>query len=92
MTIIHLACLVSCRQVRWRTIVWGLALQMVFALLIVRSRGGSIAVAWLGVRVAHFLGNVNGASKFVFSEPLSDHPIAFKVVCCFILILIRVVD
>lgn len=70
---------VSSVQVRWRTIVWGLALQLLFALLIVRSRFGNVAFRWLGTRVANFLGNVDPGTRFVFGDHYIDHPIAFKV-------------
>ncbi|KAI0243279.1 Solute carrier family 28 member 3 [Lamellibrachia satsuma] len=66
-------------KVRWRTIVWGLALQLLFALLIVRSRFGNVAFRWLGTRVANFLGNVDPGTRFVFGDHYIDHPIAFKI-------------
>ncbi|KAK2172996.1 hypothetical protein NP493_914g00032 [Ridgeia piscesae] len=66
-------------KVRWRTIVWGLALQLVFALLIVRSRFGNIAFRWLGTRVANFLDNVEPGNRFVFGALYTEHPIVFKI-------------
>lgn len=66
-------------KVRWRTIVWGLALQLMFALLIVRSKFGNVAFRWLGTRVANFLDNVDPGNRFVFGDLYIDHPIVFKI-------------
>lgn len=35
----------------WRTLLWGIGLQLIFALLIFRTSSGSGALQWLGKKV-----------------------------------------
>ncbi|XP_021376258.1 solute carrier family 28 member 3-like [Mizuhopecten yessoensis] len=64
--------------VKWRPVFWGLALQFLFALLILRCRFGFQAFKWLGERVYEFLSYTDEGSMFVFGEKYTDHFFAFK--------------
>jgi pyrimidine nucleoside transport protein len=66
-------------QVNWRTVVWGLGLQLLFAVIILRSKVGYQAFNWLGKRVAEFLAFTDDGAKFVFGDVYAEHFFAFKV-------------
>uniref|UniRef100_A0A6Q2XHI8 Sodium/nucleoside cotransporter n=1 Tax=Esox lucius TaxID=8010 RepID=A0A6Q2XHI8_ESOLU len=65
--------------VSWQTLLWGVALQFIFGLVILRTRTGFMAVDWLGHQVEVFLSYTDAGSKFVFGEKYTDHFFAFKV-------------
>ena len=58
---------------------WGLALQFIFALIILRWDWGYNAFKWLGDRVAEFLGHTTEGAKFVFGDEYYRHFFAFGV-------------
>ena len=66
-------------KVRWRPVLWGLALEASFALLILRTSTGRGAFQWLGDRVIEFLAHSDTGARFVFGDNLDDHRFAFKV-------------
>ena len=67
-------------QVRWRPVLWGLGLQFVLGVLILRWKPGYLFFRYLGEKVRVFLEFADEGSKFVFGETgLVDHPMAFKV-------------
>ena len=66
-------------QVRWRPVIWGLALQCVFALLVLRTSWGYEAFKWLGDRVQEFMAYSDVGAIFVFGDSFADHLFAFKV-------------
>ena len=65
-------------QVKWRPVVWGLAMQFLFALIILRWDAGYEAFKWLGDRVAEFLAHTDEGSTFVFDD-INAHFFAFAV-------------
>jgi len=67
-------------QVRWRPVLWGLGLQFVLGVLILRWEPGYYFFRYLGEKVRVFLEFADEGSKFVFGPTgLEDHPMAFKV-------------
>lgn len=65
------ACSTNLRAVNWRTVGWGLALQWLFALFILKFqiggwRPGFEAFAWISSVVKQFLEFTNAGSTFVF--------------------------
>ncbi|XP_036383538.1 solute carrier family 28 member 3-like [Megalops cyprinoides] len=66
-------------RVSWRAVLWGVGLQFLFGLLILRTRAGFTAVEWLGRQVEVFLAYTDDGSKFVFGDKFTDHFFAFKV-------------
>lgn len=67
------------RKVRWRPVIWGLALQFIFGLLILRTAIGFNAFKGLGNQVSAFLEYTDVGAKFVFGEEYTKHFFAFKV-------------
>ncbi|KAG9328606.1 hypothetical protein JZ751_012785, partial [Albula glossodonta] len=66
-------------RVSWRVMLWGMGLQFLFGLLILRTKAGFTAVEWVGRQVEIFLAYTDSGSKFVFGDNFQDHFFAFKV-------------
>ncbi|XP_007528457.2 solute carrier family 28 member 3 [Erinaceus europaeus] len=66
-------------KVYWRPVFWGIGLQFLFGLLILRTEPGFLAFEWLGKQVQTFLEFTNAGASFVFGEKYTDHFFAFKV-------------
>lgn len=75
-------------QVTWRPVLWGLLLQFLFALIVLRTRWGYAAFEWLGERAREYLGHTKAGSVFMFGNNYMDHMFAFSVspkpliLCC----------
>lgn len=54
------------RHIRWRTVAWGLSLQVLFAFLVLRFDFGQQAMAWAGDLVNHMLGATAAGTKVLF--------------------------
>ncbi|AFY59354.1 nucleoside transporter [Synechococcus sp. PCC 6312] len=67
------------QAVRWRTLAWGLALQLLLGLVILRLPLGLKLFQGLGNAVSWFLNFSDAGAEFVFGESYTDHLIAFKV-------------
>ncbi|WP_341528215.1 NupC/NupG family nucleoside CNT transporter [Nostoc sp. UHCC 0302] len=65
--------------VRWRTVVWGLGLEFVLALIILKTPWGLNVFKSLGDIVSNFLAFSDVGAKFVFGENFKDHFFAFQV-------------
>ena len=70
---------VNRQAIRWRPVLWGLALQIVFALFILRTPVGLAIFQWLGNIVSSFLNYSDAGASFVFGENFEDFFIASKV-------------
>ncbi|XP_005089805.1 solute carrier family 28 member 3 [Aplysia californica] len=66
-------------KVRWRPVVWGLLLQFVFGLLVLRTRWGYASFQWLADRVTEYLDHTDKGTSFVFGKSYGDHFFAFRV-------------
>ena len=66
-------------QINWQTVLWGIGLQFVFALIVLRWSAGYAAFTWLGDRVSEFLAYSDAGAEFVFGASYRDHFIAFQV-------------
>ena len=70
------------KAIRARTVVWGLALQIIFAFVVLRVEVGRRIFAWLGDVITRFLGYSYAGSTFLFGDlgkPGQPVYIAFKV-------------
>jgi CNT family concentrative nucleoside transporter len=67
------------RAVRWRTIAWGLGLEFIFALLILKTPWGLNIFKSIGEIVGNFLAFSDVGAKFVFGENFKDHFVAFQI-------------
>ena len=70
---------VNRRAIRWHPVLWGLALQLIFALFILRTAVGLAIFSWLGEVVSAFLDFSDAGASFVFGENFQDFFFAFKV-------------
>ncbi len=67
------------RAIRWRLVLWGIALQLIFALLILKTTAGFAVFKFLGDVVSQFLNFSDAGAKFVFGDNFEEHFVAFKV-------------
>jgi CNT family concentrative nucleoside transporter len=72
------------RAIRWRTVLWGLGLQLIFAVLVMRFTFGERVLAAAGDSVTRMLNNAFAGSSFVFGELGKQHSslgsiVAFQV-------------
>ncbi|MDJ0736893.1 MAG: NupC/NupG family nucleoside CNT transporter [Nostocaceae cyanobacterium] len=65
--------------VRWQPVLWGIALQLIFGILILRTSLGFAAFKFLGDIVSQFLNFSDAGAKFVFGDNFEEHFLAFKV-------------
>ncbi|CCQ63839.1 NupC/NupG family nucleoside CNT transporter [Crocosphaera watsonii] len=63
----------------WKTVAWGLGLQLILAIFILKTPFGLAIFEWLGNTVKTFLDYSDVGAKFVFGETFQEHFIAFKV-------------
>lgn len=79
------AWLLSCdrKAIRWDTVLWGLVLQLCFALLVLNLEFGQTALSGAATAVTHLIGFADHGGEFVFGwlgESGPDHFVfAFKV-------------
>ncbi|XP_046568406.1 solute carrier family 28 member 3-like isoform X2 [Haliotis rubra] len=66
-------------RVNWHPVFWGMAIQYIFACLILKTAWGYGAFDWLGKRMTEVLGYSNTGAQFVFGDSYEDHMFAFKV-------------
>jgi concentrative nucleoside transporter, CNT family len=70
---------VNRRAIRWRTVAWGMGLEFIFALVILKTPGGVAVFKTLGDVVSNFLAFSDVGAKFVFGDNFKDHLFAFQV-------------
>eukprot|EP00095_Tigriopus_kingsejongensis_P008400 snap_masked-scaffold9_size846264-processed-gene-4.15 protein:Tk08400 transcript:snap_masked-scaffold9_size846264-processed-gene-4.15-mRNA-1 annotation:"hypothetical protein DAPPUDRAFT_312019" len=61
-------------KIRWRQVIWGLSLQFIFALLILRWDFGRDVVDCLGTKISTFLDFTDAGSSFVFGYLVHRQP------------------
>ncbi|KAM8804467.1 sodium/nucleoside cotransporter 1 [Eudromia elegans] len=64
--------------VSWRAVFWGLGLEFLLGLFIIRTTPGIQAFQWLGDQVQVFLGYTTAGSSFVFGNTLIEDIFAFQ--------------
>ncbi|MFH1176590.1 MAG: NupC/NupG family nucleoside CNT transporter [Acidobacteriota bacterium] len=67
------------RAIPWRTVLWGIALQVLVAVLIIKTPMGFEFFRRVGGLTKHFLDFSDAGARFVFGESFTDHLFAFKV-------------
>lgn len=70
---------VNRRSVNWKPVLWGIALQIIFALIILKTAVGFAVFQFLGNLVTRFLDFSDAGASFVFGENFRDFYFAFKV-------------
>ncbi|XP_071178498.1 solute carrier family 28 member 3-like isoform X2 [Mytilus edulis] len=67
-------------KVQWTPVIWGIILQFVLGMIILRWPTGYAVCQFIGDQVTAFLAYTDNGSRFVFGdEGLKDHPVVFKV-------------
>jgi concentrative nucleoside transporter, CNT family len=61
------------RAIRWRTVIWGLGLQIVFAFLVLKWTVGQRVLAAVGAAITHMLAYSFAGSQMVFGELGRQH-------------------
>ncbi len=56
------------RRIRWRTIAWGLGLQVCFAFLVLRFSIGQEAMNWAGAVVTNMLSATFAGTQVLFGQ------------------------
>ncbi|KAG8505251.1 Sodium/nucleoside cotransporter 2, partial [Galemys pyrenaicus] len=72
------ACSKHHSAVSWRAVFWGLGLQFVFGILVIRTEPGFTAFKWLGEQIQIFLNYTLAGSSFVFGDMLVKEAFAFQ--------------
>jgi CNT family concentrative nucleoside transporter len=67
------------RRVNWRAVIMGTVLQLVFAVIILKTSGGRRFFDAMGDAVTGFLDLADRGSIFIFGEGFQEHFFAFKV-------------
>jgi CNT family concentrative nucleoside transporter len=69
-TILAIAYLFSTnrRAIKFKTVAWGLGLQFLFAVLVLRTTAGQNAFAWIGNQITQLLAFARFGSSFVFGQ------------------------
>ncbi len=67
------------QSVPWHTVLWGVALQLILGVLILKTTLGLAIVKFLGGVVEQFLNFADEGSKLVFGDGFEEHFIAFKI-------------
>ncbi len=77
--VISYAISVNRQAIRWRTVGWGLGLEFILALVILKTSWGLNFFKSLGNIAGNFLAFSDVGAKFVFGENFKDHLFAFQI-------------
>ncbi|XP_051484583.1 sodium/nucleoside cotransporter 1-like [Apus apus] len=72
------ACSKHHSAVSWRAVFWGLGLEFLFGLFVLRTTPGVQAFKWMGDQIQFFLGYTTAGSSFVFGNTLIKEVFAFQ--------------
>uniref|UniRef100_A0A8C6Z3R7 Sodium/nucleoside cotransporter n=1 Tax=Nothoprocta perdicaria TaxID=30464 RepID=A0A8C6Z3R7_NOTPE len=78
LVLVLFACSKHHGAVSWRAVVWGLGLEFLLGLFILRTTPGIQAFQWLGDQVQVFLSYTTAGSSFVFGNTLIEEIFAFQ--------------
>jgi CNT family concentrative nucleoside transporter len=67
------------KAISWRTVAWGLALQVLVAVFIIKVPAGFAFFSFLAKIARKFLEFSDAGSRFVFGDAFTEHFFAFKV-------------
>jgi len=67
------------KRIQWRVVVLGTGVQLLFAVLILKTAGGQAVFDVIGRSVTAFLDLTDEGSAFIFGDDFRDHFFAFKV-------------
>ncbi len=64
---------------RWNTVLWGVGLQLLLGVIILKTQIGLAVFQLLGNFVRQFLNFSDAGAKLVFGDGFEEHFIAFKI-------------
>ncbi len=67
------------QAVRWNTLLWGVGLQLLLGVMILKTQVGLAIFQFLGDVVIKFLDFSDAGAKLVFGDGFEEHFIAFKI-------------
>ncbi|MEM7556409.1 MAG: NupC/NupG family nucleoside CNT transporter [Cyanobacteria bacterium P01_A01_bin.84] len=70
---------VNRRAIKWQPVLWGITLQLIFGIFILKTKPGYAVFRFLGNVVNQFLSFSDAGAKFVFGDNFEEHFVAFKV-------------
>jgi len=65
--------------IKWRPVLWGIALQLIIAVMILRIPLAYGIISWIGTGITTFLEFSNVGAEFVFGADYEQHLFAFKI-------------
>ena len=66
-------------RIHWSTVLWGIGLQLILAVLILKTTFGLTLFRLLGKGAEQFLNFADAGSRFLFGDGFEEHFVAFKV-------------
>ena len=60
-------------RIRWSTVLWGIGLQLILAVLILKTTFGLTLFQFLGKGAGRFLDFADAGSKFLFGDGFEEH-------------------
>ncbi|KGL73897.1 Sodium/nucleoside cotransporter 1, partial [Tinamus guttatus] len=78
LVLVLFACSKHHGAVSWRAVLWGLGLEFLLGLFILRTTPGIQAFQWLGDQIQVFLSYTTAGSRFVFGNTLIEEVFAFQ--------------
>ncbi|XP_012936708.1 solute carrier family 28 member 3 [Aplysia californica] len=67
-------------RVNWHTVIWGIGLQFLSAVFVLRWETGRDAIIWVQDRFQEFFDNADDGSRFLFGESYRDHYLIFGAI------------
>ena len=67
------------KRIPWQTVLWGVALQLILGVLILKNTIGLTVVQFLGSIFSQFLDFSDEGARLVFGDGFEEHFIAFKI-------------
>ena len=67
------------RLVPWHTVLWGVALQLILGIIVLKSAIGQRTFQFLGSVAEQFLNFSDAGARLVFGDGFEEHFIAFKI-------------
>ena len=67
------------KSIPWNTVLWGIALQLILGVLILKTTTGLAVFQFLGSLIQQFLNFSDQGAKLVFGDGFEEHFIAFKI-------------
>ncbi|XP_060587130.1 solute carrier family 28 member 3-like [Ruditapes philippinarum] len=66
------------RRINWNCVFYGIILQCLFGLFVIRTTAGSTILVWFSDRIIEFMGYADVGSEFVFGAEFVNHRFAMQ--------------